>query len=181
MEQRAAVPRAFEGDDPHLRAHVAEVPQAQAQRSLDKTADPEPPGRGVEHRDLKVVAHVEVRVGHHDTPDQRGDRGLAVQRMRAMHDEARVDRMLAGFLRIECGERLVDHGHRGCASAAGNHSHARGRGKDVNRARLRERSHERANTIFVARLDDHVEGVLALHDGLSLDVDAMVPDVGRLK
>ena len=98
-----------------------------------------------------------------------------------MDDEARVDRMLTGFLRIECGDRLVDHGHRGCASAAGNHSHARGRRKDVNRARLRERSHERANTVFVARLDDHVEGVFALHDGLSLDVDAMVPDVGPVE
>ena len=31
MEQRAAVPRTFEGDDPRLRAHGAEVPQALAE------------------------------------------------------------------------------------------------------------------------------------------------------
>jgi hypothetical protein len=38
-----------------------------------------------------------------------------------------------------------------------------------------------ANPVLVARLDDHVERVLALNDGLSLDGDAVLPDVGPAK
>jgi hypothetical protein len=46
------------------------------------------------------------------------------------------------------------------------------------RTRLRERPHERADPVLVARLDDHVERVLTLDDCLSLDGDAVLPDVG---
>src|SRR5262249_25007473 len=65
--------------------------------------------------------------------------------------------------------------------AAGHHPYPRGCREDVDGARLCEGTHERADPILVARLDDHVERVLALHDGFSLDADPMLPDVRPAK
>ena len=48
-----------------------------------------------------MVAYIEAGVGHHDAADQRGKGRLAIQRMRAVNDQARVDRPLAGVFGIE--------------------------------------------------------------------------------
>src|SRR4029434_9739208 len=48
---------------------------------------------------------------------------------------------------------------------------------DVERASLLERLHELAKATLVRGFDDHVHGVLALHDGFALDLQSELPDV----
>src|SRR5262249_47498705 len=49
---------------------------------------------------------------------------------------------------------------------------------DLDGARPRERLQEVLDERLVARLDDHVQRVLAPNDGLTLDLDALLPNVG---
>ena len=48
-----------------------------------------------------MIAHVEVGVGHHHAAEEGGDRGLAVEGMGAMNEQAGVDRRLARLLGID--------------------------------------------------------------------------------
>jgi hypothetical protein len=90
-----------------------------------------------------------------------------------MDQEAGVDRALAGFLGIERRRRLVDRGQRCGTATAGDHPGARRRRIHVDVARHGERLHELAHPALVTRLHDQVERVLALDDGLALDLDAL--------
>src|SRR2546423_431299 len=63
-------------------------------------------------------------------------------------------------------------------AAAAHTPPARRRRMDLHGARHRDRPHERPDAILVAGLDDHVEGVLALDDRLTVDLDAVLADVG---
>ena len=86
LEQRPPVPGAFQRDRHGFRGQPGQLGQAQAQRPIHHAADAEPPRRRVEHRDRKVAAPVELG-GRRHLPAQPGRRGLAVQRLRLVHDE----------------------------------------------------------------------------------------------
>src|SRR5918911_178195 len=176
LEQRSAITGALEGDDLRLGGHPAEVSEAQAERALDEAADAQAPAGWIERRDLEVVAHVEVRTRHDDPADQRGDRGLAVERVRPMDDEAGVDRTLVGFPWIDRRTELLDGRYLSHAAAAAHHSRRR---IHLYATRRLEGPQKRPDAAHIARLDDHVDGVLALNDRLRLQLDALPFHVRR--
>jgi hypothetical protein len=125
-----------------------------------------------------MVSYVEVRIRHHDAAEQRRDGGFAVQWVRAVHDQPRLDGPLAGIFRIERRHHTLEIRHRCGATARGNDSRARRCRVDLDDARQRERLQEVFDELLVAGLDDHVQRVLAPNDGLALDLDALLPNVG---
>ena len=125
---------------------------------------------------MEMVANVEVRAGHDDAANECRDRCFAVERVRAVYDQAGLDGPLARLLRVhDIGTR------RRCfdgAASAGNDFRARRCRVHVGRSDPRERLHERRNRRFVGGLHDHVERVFALHHRLAQDLDAVLAHVG---
>jgi hypothetical protein len=74
------------------------LPQAQAYGPFHQATDVEPPGGRIEFGDLKVIANVKVRARHDHATDQCGNRGLAVERVGAVHHQPRLDRALAQLI-----------------------------------------------------------------------------------
>lgn len=177
LEQRPSVAGAFEGDDQRLGPHVVQVAQAEAQGAIDQPVDCEPKGRRFEVGDLEVVANVKARIRHDDAAEECRQRGFAVERVRAVDDQTRVDRLLASLFRIECRDLLTDRQRRR-AAAAGDDSSARGRRINVHLTGHRERLHECTQPGLVGGFYNQVERVLTLHDGLALYVHAVLTDVG---
>ena len=101
VELGPAIASAFERDHFGVRRQPLEISQAQAHRPLHQAIHAQPPGVRREQRDLEVVAHIEVGVRHYDASDEGRNRGLAIQRMGSMDDQAGVDRPLARFLCIQ--------------------------------------------------------------------------------
>jgi len=160
-----------------LRSHVPEIVQAQAQRALHQTTDVKPPDRWIEVRDLKVIANIEVRIRHHHTADEQGNRGLAIEWVRPVNYEPSLNGALTRFRRVERGNHVIDSWRRRRATALGYHSGAGGRWIDIDPSCRRKRLHERADPTLVFGLNNHVEGMLASHDRLALDLDTVLPGV----
>ena len=156
---------------------LAKVGEAQAERPVDETADRQPECVGVEAWDLEVVADIEVRVRHHDTPEQRRDRGLAVERVRAMHDELGVERVLAGLFGIDRRHGVACRQVLPAAAACDDAGAGRGR-INVQAASLLERVHEPAQLTLVACFHDEIHRVFPPYHGLTLDLHAVLPHVG---
>src|SRR5437867_3567235 len=97
--------------------------------------------------------------------------------MRAMDDQACLNRLLARLFGIQRGPHLA-YRHRPTAAAAGDHAGAGRSRVDVDAACLLEWTHELVQAVFVGSFDDQVQRVLALDDGLAFDLHPMLPDVG---
>jgi len=96
--------------------------------------------------------------------------------MRAVDDQAGINGLLAGLHRIQGGHELAREHRRG-TTAASNHAGAdRGR-IDLQTASHLERLHEFAEPALVSSLYDKVQGVFALHDGLTLNLHPVLPHV----
>lgn len=102
-----------------------------------QAADAKSIGLWIESRHVKVIAKIEARVRHDDAADQRRNRRLAIQRMRAVNHEPAFNRVLAGILRIERRD-LADRYRRTAAAAGGDGCTVRCR-KDIYAAGLFER------------------------------------------
>lgn len=102
-----------------------------------QAADAKSIGLWIESRHVKVIAKIEARVRHDDAADQRRNRRLAIQRMRAVNHEPAFNRVLAGILRIERRD-LADRYRRTAAAAGGDGCTGRCR-KNIYAAGLFER------------------------------------------
>jgi len=123
-----------------------------------------------------MIADVEARVRHGHAAEQRRDRRLTVERMRAMHDETGFDRLLARLFGIERRPEVARR-HRGAASTAGHHACA-GRGRiDVDAAGHLKGLEELVQAALLCGFDDQVERVLPLHDRFAENLHAVLSHV----
>jgi hypothetical protein len=95
-----------------------------------------------------------------------------------VNDETCSHRAMAGFLGVERGNQVVHDRHGSRAASACDDAGTRRRRIDVDAARTCERFHELADSILAAGLHDHVHRVFTLNDGLSLNLDAQLADIG---
>src|SRR5688572_14733288 len=93
-----------------------------------------------------------------------------------MDDEPGIDCLLAGEFSIHGWPRIT-HGERGPAAAARDDAGACGRRINIEAARHFEWPHELAQTALVVCLGDDIQRVLALDDGLALDLHSVAPNV----
>jgi hypothetical protein len=159
-----------------VRSHLLKVPQAQTERPFDEAGHAEPELGCIQHRDLKMISNVKPRVRHDDAAEEARNRGLAVERVRPMYDEAGGDCLLTCFFRIE-GRHVLAGRQRRCAATTGDDASAGRRRVDVQAAGHLERRHELAHAALVASLDDQIEGVFPLYDRFTLNLDAVLPHV----
>src|SRR4029077_15535805 len=91
LELRAAIACTFKRDHARVRAHVGEIAQAEGERTVHQPAHTQAPDGGIEIWNLKMVAYIKAGVRHHDPADEGGKGRLAIQRMRTMNEQSRVD------------------------------------------------------------------------------------------
>lgn len=175
IEAAATVPGALEGYDTRLGGQPPQIVDAEVERSIGETPDREPKACSVEARNPKVIADVKARVGH-DHAQQRGDRRFAVERMRAMDDEAIVDGTLTGLFGIQRRRDVLGRERRATASV-GDDAGARRCAMNIDSASSLKGFHELAHEALIVGLHDGVHGMLARHDRLPQYFQAIPADV----
>jgi hypothetical protein len=123
-----------------------------------------------------VIADVKLCIWNHHAAEQGRDRGLAVERMRAMYDQAGFNRLLAGIFGIERRYEFA-YRHRRRTSPAGDHAGTcRGR-VDVEASGHLKGLQELAQAALLTCLDDEVQGVFTLNDRLAENLHPVLPHV----
>ena len=120
-----------------------------------------------------MVAHVEMRVRHDHATEQRRDGRFAIQRMRTMDHEAGFDRLLAGIFRVY--RREIAHRKHRSASTARDCARASRRWEEIQAACHLKRLQKNAQVLLVFGFHDEVQGVLSLHDRLTVDLHTVLP------
>src|SRR5262245_19957653 len=125
-----------------------EVLQRKAEWTVDLASNLEAKRFCVQARNREMVAHIEARMRHHDHAGESGDRGFAVERIRAVDDQARLDGLLAGVFWVQARNSGARR-WRCAASAAGDHARTRRGRVDLESAGHLKRLHEPAQVCFV--------------------------------
>jgi hypothetical protein len=118
-----------------------QILHAEAEWTVDQAANYQTEGFDVEVRDLKMIPDVEAHIWHHDPTNQCRNRGLAVERVRPVDNEAGFNRVLTSLFRIERPNELA-HGPGRTAPAARHHPSTSRSWINVHAAGHLERLHE---------------------------------------
>jgi hypothetical protein len=71
-----------------------EVAEREAEGPIDRAGHLQADGRRIQIGDLEMVTHVEAGIWHHDAARERRNGGFAVERMRSVDDQSRLDGLL---------------------------------------------------------------------------------------
>ncbi len=93
-----------------------------------------------------------------------------------MDDQACPDRVFADLLGIGRWTQQIDARWRRCTAAARHHLGAARRRVHIHATAGLERLDEVANSTFIGRVDDQVEGVFPFHHCLRVDLDTVLMD-----